>query len=104
MDAVDDPYKFLAHTLVVTCPDKELSRILHDAKAIRRKIAEEVNNADFVGDFIDCIMVGLIKSGKSRCVHTTLKATTDFFYSNLDIPRLRKEIVGYCEKYGKPMI
>lgn len=102
MDAVDDPYKYLAHTLVVTCSDKQIVDLLHDSKVVKRFIANEINETEFIGDFIDCIMVDVIKQGKSRCIHTALKGTTDFFYKNLDVPRLRKEMLVYCAMYGKP--
>ena len=101
MDACDDPYKILANNLVAEKTDKELKKILHDAKTVRRYISREVNDADFYGDFLDCVMVGLVKSGKYRCVHRTLRETSDFFYSYLDLPRLRKEIRHYCKEYGR---
>lgn len=101
MDAVDDPYKILANNLVAECSDKELKKILHDTKTIRRKITKEVNGADFYGNFIDCISVSLIKTGKYRQVYKTLGDTSNFFYSYLDVDRLRREIRNYCENYNR---
>lgn len=97
----NDPYKMLANTLVVSLPDEEIYRLLHKVKAIKQYIRREVVEADFYGDFIDCIMVGLIKSGKRRTVNRTLYGTADLFYSHLDVPRLREEIRRYCKIYGK---
>ena len=81
MDAVDDPYKMLAHTLVVTCSDNEIINLLHDSKVIKKHLADEVHEADFCGNFIDCIMVDVIKQGRSRSINPTLKDTVNFFYS-----------------------
>lgn len=100
-DAIDDPYKILALNLVSSCPNVELSRMLHDAKAVRRRIAREVSEADFYGPFLDCIMVNLIKTNERRKIGRTLTETTNFFYNRLDLPRLRQEIKNYCNKFGR---
>lgn len=100
-DPADDPYKILALNLMSSCSNAELSRLLHDSKAIRRRVTREVNEADFYGPFLDCIMVGLIKTNERRKIGHTLHETANFFYNRLDIPRLRKEIKNYCERYGR---
>lgn len=97
----DDPYKMLAHTIVVKYPEEEVDRILRKIKAIKQHIRRETVEADFYGDFIDCIMVGLIKSGKRRTVNKTLYGTADLFFNYLDVPRLRAEIINYCKFYNK---
>lgn len=104
MDAVDDPYKILALNLMATCSDTEINRLLHDNKAIKRHIAREVKGVDFCGYFLDCLMVGLIKTGKHRSIGSTMGETINFFYNKLDIPRLRVELKAYCEKYGRGVI
>lgn len=100
-DACDDPYKILALNLMSSCSNAELRRLLHDSKAIKRKVVREVNDADFYGPFLDCIMVGLIKSNERRKIGHTLHETANFFYNRLDIPRLRKEIKNYCERFDR---
>ena len=104
MDAVDDPYKILALNLMATCSDTELTRIMHDVKTIKRHIAREVKNVDFCGYFLDCLMVDLIKTGKHRSIGSTMGETVNFFYNKLDIPRLRKELKAYCDKYGREVV
>lgn len=101
MDPCDDPYKILANNLVSECSDKELSRFLHDAKIIKKRILREAAGADFYGNFIDCVTVDLVNSGKYREIKWTLKDTAAFFYKHLDIPRLREEIKYYCQRYGR---
>lgn len=101
VEAIDDPYKILALNLVSSYNNAELRRILHDSKVIRRKVAREVNEADFYGPFLDCIMVGLIKSNERRKIGHTLQETVSFFYNRLDVPRLREEIRNYCKEFGR---
>jgi len=103
MDACDDPYKILALNLMSRCSDTELHRIMHDVKAIKRHIAREVKDVDFCGHFLDCIMVDLVKTGRQRKIGTTMTNTINFFYNELDVPRLRKELKMYCDKYGREL-
>lgn len=101
MLAVDDPYKMLALNIMANSSDLELRNLLKDAKAIRRRVRSEVCNTDFYGPFIDCVMVRLIKSGRSRAVNKYLSNAADFFYRELDIDRFRKELRYYCDKYNR---
>lgn len=104
MDAVDDPYKILALNLMATCSDTELGRIMHDVKTIKRHIAREVKGVDFCGYFLDCLMVPLVKTGRHRAIGKTMNGTVDFFYKELDIPRLRRELKYYCDKYNRAVV
>lgn len=101
VDAVDDPYKMLANNLAVSSSDLELQRFLHQTKAIRRRIRQEVNNADFYGDFLDCLMTIITRTNNRPALNRTLAETSDFFYSCLDLARLRSELRHYCERYGR---
>lgn len=101
MEAIDDPYKILALNIVASYSDKDLSGIMHNAKVIRRHILRETKGADFYGDFLDCIMTILVQQNKDREVGHTLYDTADFFYEHLDVSRLRKEIVHYCNEWGR---
>lgn len=100
-ESIDDPYKILALNLVSKCTNGELSRMLHDTKVIKRRVAREVNSVDFCGDFLDCVMVKLVKTGRARKIGKTMTATVDFFYQELDIKRLREEIKRYCLLYNR---
>lgn len=100
-DPADDPYKILALNLVSSCSNPELKTILHDSKAIRRRVTREVYDADFYGPFLDCLMTEIIRHNKRRALWGTLHETTNFFYNRLDVPRLRAEIKYYCEKFGR---
>lgn len=101
MEAIDDPYKILALNIVAGYSDKELSGVMHNAKVIKRHISKEAKGADFYGDFLDCIMTELIKQNREREIGYTMDDTIEFFYSNLDVPRLRAEVQNYCEKWGR---
>ena len=101
MEACDDPYKILALNVMSKYPDEELCKLLHDAKTVRRYITREVCSVDFYGDFLDCIAVGLIKSGRGRSVNKTLKDTSKFFYKELDMQRFRDELRAYCREFGR---
>ena len=103
VSGANDPYKMLAHSIVIKNSDEEIYRLLHKIKTIKQHIRREVVEADFYGDFIDCIMVGLIKSGKRRTINRTLYGTADLFFQYLDVERLRKEIVYYCKYYGRDL-
>lgn len=97
----DDPYRMLANNLVVTSSDIEIHRYLHQAKAIKRRIYRETKDADFYGDFLDCIVTEIISQGKKREIDKRLPEVADFFYRSLDIPRLRENIRYYLKYYGK---
>lgn len=101
MEAVDDPYRILALNLVADLSDRELNKILHETKPIKRRIISEVNNADFYGSFLDCLMTELVKQNRDRQIHKHLIGVADFFYKELDIPRLRNNILLYCERFGR---
>lgn len=104
MDNIDNPYMQLALNLVAELSEKELSEILHNTKAIKRRITREVNNADFYGDFLDCIMVDLVRQNREREIGKHLSEASEFFYKELDIPRLRRCILFYCCKFGKHIV
>ena len=101
MESCDDPYKMLAINLVASCSDSELYRILHDVKTIKKHVVREVNEADFYGPFLDCIMVDIIHRNERRKIGSTLTETAAFFFNRLDVERLRKEIRAYCDEFGR---
>lgn len=101
LEPCDDPYKILALYLVSSCSTAELKKMLHDAKVVKRMIVREVREADFYGPFLDCIMVGVIKSNERRKIGRTLLETADFFYNRFDLIRFRKELKDYCQKFGR---
>lgn len=98
---VDDPYKILANNIVATYPDRVIERILHGTKCIKRMILAELKSSDYYGDFIDCVMVDMIKTGRIRSLGRPLVPASEFFFQSLDVERLRKEIRACCEGYGK---
>ena len=101
IQSYNDPYKILANNIVAECSDLQIYRFLHSAKHIRKRIVEELKESEFNGDFLDCIMVGMIKSGKVRSLGRPLQPAAKFFYEELDVPRLREEIRLCCKRYGK---
>lgn len=101
MDDCDDPYKMLANNLVATYPEHKLRKIYNSPRVVRRMIDREVANADFYGDFLDCIITELVKKNKRGEVTRTLSPTASLFYHELDMKRFRKELLFYAELYGK---
>lgn len=100
-DAVDDPYKILACNIVATYSDTRIHQVLHQARAVRRWIYQEVCASDFYGLYLDCVFTDLTSQGKERSVNRTLRGTADFIYHQLDLERLRAEVRNYCKFYGK---
>lgn len=100
MNEYDDPYKLLANSLVVSHSEAEIKRLMKDDEYILKHIIKETRNIDFYGDFLDCIVDQLLRDKKRMEFMHRLDRLAEFFMDNLDLPRLRSEILRYASRYG----
>ena len=100
MNDYDDPYIMLAHWLLSTHSRAEIDRMLHDDDYISRMIIKEVRGQDFSGPFLDCIIQTILddKDRMEMCGH--LDALSGYFFSKLDLKRMREKLKFFADKYG----
>jgi hypothetical protein len=97
----DDPYRFLASGIAVRYNIERVKRMLSDKDYIRQIVQEEVrDNIDIPGMFADCIVTELISEKQKVLYRNALNELGLFFYQQLDIPRLRREIVQFYTDFG----
>lgn len=96
----DDPYRILAHHIVGYYRPADVLRILTENAYIRTLIQKEVREMDFRGAYIDCIIEDLLSNKKRMDYMYNLDKLSYYYYKNLDIERLRKEIRAILDKAG----
>lgn len=96
----DDPYKFLAQYLVATSTALELERIMSEDIFILQIITREVRNIDYNTPFADCVFHEHAHGEKRMDLMHQLDALAGYFYEEIDLRRLRKEIVAFCDELG----
>ncbi len=96
----DDPYIMLAHHLIAYCTTMELARTLVDDEFLKRMLVKEVRNQDFCGPFLDCIVEEILVDKRRMEFMHELDKLSDYFFENLDLERLRKNILKYGTRYG----
>ena len=99
MNPYDDPYVMLAHHLMSVLLKSELERILTDDDFVCRLVKKEVRAQDFSGPFVDCIVQSILDDKRRMEMCGELDRLSEYFYSNLDLKRLRKEIIYYGKLY-----
>lgn len=99
MNEYDDPYIMLAHHLISTHTKAELARILVDDDFIYKMIIKETRHQDFSGAFLDCIIQSILdnKQRMEMCEHLDL--LSHYFFTKLDLQRLRREVRHYAKLY-----
>lgn len=93
----DDPYKILATSIISKCTPMEVQRVLVDDEFIMRMVMKETRQQDFKGDFLDCIVDEILRNKMRMLMMHQLDELGVFFFANLDLPRLREEILNFCE-------
>lgn len=88
----DDPYRILAAHIVSVFSAPSVKRVLTNSAYIRSLITYEAKNMDISGAFLDCIDQELVANDMIRKKNVYLKKLGEFYYSELDIERLRREI------------
>lgn len=96
----DDEYKILAYSIVVNYPPVTVKRLMKDTKFLRREIIREVRGQDFRGYFIDCLFVSICENKDRMKLMRQLDQLGRFFYNNLDLDRMRKEIRNAYDSLG----
>lgn len=96
----DDEYKILAYSIVVNYPPVTVKRLMKDTKFLRREIIREVRGQDFRGYFIDCLFVSICENKDRMKLMRQLDQLGRFFYNNLDLDRMRREIRNAYDSLG----
>lgn len=100
VNAYDDQYIMLAHHILSVFNPAEVKRMLVDDDFIYRLIIKETRHQDFSGAFLDCIVQSILDDKKRMEMCHELDKLSGYFFSQLDIDRLRNELLNYGEKYG----
>lgn len=100
MNEYDNPYIMLAHHLLSIHTRAEILRMMTDDEYVLRMIIKEVRGQDFRGPFLDCIIQTILddKDRMEMCGH--LDELSKYFFSRLDMERLREQLQFYGDKYG----
>lgn len=96
----DDPYRVLSAYIVSIFPVATIKRVLTNSAFIKSLIIREAKQMDVRGAFLDCIDQEIISNDMIRKKNTYLKKLGEFYYSELDIDRLRKEIRRFADELG----
>lgn len=79
---------------------RTLQRILSNSSFVKAVIINEARQLDISGIFLDCIDQEIIDNDKLRQKNARLKVLGEFYYSQLDLPRLRSEIRKFADELG----
>lgn len=96
----DDPYRVLAAHLVAYWPPSTVRRVLTNNSFVKSIINNEARLMDISGAFLDCIDQEVIANDHLRQKNAYLKKLGEFYYSELDLPRLRFEIRRFANELG----
>ena len=96
--AYDDPYRVLAAHLVSLYTPRTLQRVLTNSSFVKAVVVKEARQLDIGG--LDCIDQEIIDNDKLRQKNARLKTLGEFYYSQLDLPRLRSEIRKFADELG----
>ena len=96
----DDPYRVLAAHIVSVFSVIAVKRVLTSSSFIKSLIIHEAKTMDIGGAFLDCVDQEIIANDRVRGKNARLKMLGEYYYSELDIDRLRKEIRRFAEELG----
>lgn len=96
----DDPYRVLAAHIVAVYSPIAIRRILTNSSYVKALISKEARQMDISGTFLDCIDQEIISNDRLRQKNVYLKQLGHFYYSQLDLARLRKEIEMFVDELG----
>lgn len=88
----DDPYKVLSHAIIGFSRPADVLRVLTDDAYLLSLITKEVREMDMKGNFVDCIIEDILDKKKRMEYMRSLDKLAEYYYSQLDKERLRKEI------------
>lgn len=96
----DDPYRLLAAYIVSSFSIALIKRILTNDSFVRSLIVQEAKTMDIGGAFLDCVDQEIISNDRIRKKNVYLKQLGDFYFSELDLNRLRTEIRRFMSELG----
>lgn len=96
----DDGYALLACHIVSVLSVKSIKTALTSDQFIKSMVIDESKQIDICGHFLDCIDEEIIKKEHIRQKNKFLKALGEYYFSELDLPRLREEIRKFAEELG----
>ena len=96
----DDPYRVLAAHIVSVFSPANVKRVLTNTSFIKSIITHEAKQIDVSGIFLDCVDQEIVANDMIRKKNVYLRKLGEFYYSELDVDRLRKEIYRFAEEMG----
>lgn len=96
----DNPYRVLAAHIVSVFSVPNIKRTLTSSSYIKSLIIHEAKTMDVAGAFMDCIDQEIISNDRIRRKNVCMKQLGEFYFSELDIERLRKEIRRFADECG----
>lgn len=96
----DDPYRVLAAHIVSVFSVQIIKRILTNSSYIKSLIVHEAKQMDISGAFLDCIDQEVISNDNIRKKNVYLRKLGEFYFEQLNIERLRKEIRRFADELG----
>lgn len=100
MNPYDDPYIMLVHWLIANLNSGELRRVLEDDEFVFKMIVKETRYLDFKGPFLDTIVCCILEDKRRMKMCQELDKLSKYFFSELDLGRLRRELILFLNKYG----
>lgn len=100
MNPYDDPYIMLVYWLIANLNVGELRRTLEDDEFIYKMIIKETRNLDFKGPFLDTIVCSILEDKRRMEMCREVDKLSDYFFSQLDLGRLRRELILTLNKYN----
>lgn len=96
----DNPYRLLAAYIVTTFSVISVKRILASSSFVKSLIIHEAKTMDIGGAFLDCIDQEVVANDRVRGKNAYLKVLGEYYFSELDLERLRKEIRRFADELG----
>lgn len=103
LNPYDDPYVMLAYRLLADLNIGDIRRVFTDEEFIQKMIIKETRNLDFCGPFLDTIVESILVDKRRMEMCVELDKLSAYFYKNLDLERLRKELAALIDRYGIPV-
>lgn len=96
----DNPYRVLAAHIVSVFSVPNIKRVLTSTSYIKSLITQEAKSMDISGAFLDCIDQEIIANDMIRKKNVYMKKLGEFYFSELDVERLRREIRRFADELG----
>lgn len=96
----DNPYRVLSAYIVSAFSVTTVKRILKNPAFVKSIVIREAKQMDISGAFLDCIDQEIIANDMIRKKNVYLKKLGEFYFSELDLERLNKEIRRFAEELG----